>query len=504
MSLVYLMRRVYVARGLCAALAIAALVATAGPAAGQSEQSPAERIRELDARWLASARAGKWAEAEQDLKALAALEPDNPNHAYNLACALARQGRIEEGTAALLLAVARGFTNRAQVEADPDLAALHETDAYRSLLDGWDQVVAAAADARLKKMLEKLGPAYSSQRDDALRLIYISAFDPVVFGRAREEISRLARWWKTEVAPEEAGEGEPANRSGEEFVTVWLPTREDFIAWAKSYAGADFDRIGGVYQHDEKRLIAKGLGANLRHEFWHVLHWRDMARRNQRHPIWIMEGLCSLVEDVHEGPAGEMIVLPSWRTNIVRNLARGGHLTDWERLCAFDRAHFLDSYKLANYAQARAVFMYLAQRGLLRQWYATYTATWSEDPTGLSALRSTLGGDPEEIERDFRAWARALPEAPEEIEPGMATLPFAVEPINGQGFTITSVSLPRQAREAGLKTRDVITDIDGEPVREIYDLARVMSQRTPGGQATLSVLRRGAHFEAVVELIKAR
>ena len=86
----------------------------------------------------------------------------------------------------------------------------------------------------------------------------------------------------------------------------------------------------------------------------------------------------------------------------------------------------------------------------------------------------------------------------------MASLPFDVEPIDGQGLTITSVSLPRDARKAGLKMRDIVTGIDGEPVREIYDLARIMSRRTPGQSATLSILRRGEHFDVTLELVQAR
>ncbi len=483
-------------------ICLALLIGAAGPCIGQEPepQPTASRIHELNARWLESARNRDWDEAEKHLKALAALEPDNPNHAYNLACALAQQDRLDEATAALLLAIARGFTDRTHLESDPDLQPLRQTDEYRTLLDGWDEVVAAAADARLKKLLEQLGPEYASHRDDDLRLVYISAFDPVIFARAREEITRLARWWDEHVAPP----GEPDGDLAPPYVTVWLPTRMDFLAWARSYAGENYNRIGGVYQHDEKRLIAQGIGANLRHEFWHVLHWRDMTQRNQRHPIWIMEGLCSLVEDVQPGPAGEMVVLPSWRTNMVRNLARAGRLTDWERLCAFDRASFLSSTKLANYAQARAVFMYLAEQGLLREWYATYTAQWDEDPSGLTALIQTLGGDAREAERAFQSWARALPEAPEQIEPGMPTLPFHVEAADGQGLTMTSLPQSRSARRAGLKIRDVITDIDGEPVREMYDLARIMSQRAPGQTVTLSIMRRGEHFEVSLELVRAQ
>src|SRR5690606_3106481 len=75
------------------------------------------------------------------------------------------------------------------------------------------------------------------------------------------------------------------------WVVVILPTREDFTKWQlRKYGPAARTatrEVGGRYDHDTKRLIARDLGSTLRHEFLHVLHWRSMMHLGQRHPIWI-------------------------------------------------------------------------------------------------------------------------------------------------------------------------------------------------------------------------
>src|SRR6185369_8534018 len=114
------------------------------------------------------------------------------------------------------------------------------------------------------------------------------------------------------------------------------------------------------------------------HEFWHIMHWRDMDARAQQHPIWIMEGLCSLVEDVDTGPNGGMIPKPSWRTNMVRRLAKGGSLIPLEVLFATGYKTFMNDRPLAYYGESRALFLYLHQRGKLKDWYTFYTAAFKE------------------------------------------------------------------------------------------------------------------------------
>ena len=55
---------------------------------------------------------------------LAALQPKESAHPYNLACAQARQGHEEQALASLTKAVELGYSDAAHAQEDDDLASL--------------------------------------------------------------------------------------------------------------------------------------------------------------------------------------------------------------------------------------------------------------------------------------------------------------------------------------------------------------------------------------------
>jgi hypothetical protein len=283
---------------------------------------------------------------------------------------------------------------------------------------------------------------------------------------------------------------------------VVLPSRPDYLRWAAAKYGPAGQSVGGAYSHDEKRLVAMDLGSTLRHEYWHALHWRHMDQLGQRHPVWVMEGLCSLVEDVQPLPDGGFRALPSWRTNMAKRLGKGGSLMPWDVLFAMDQQRFIGSKPLAYYAQARAVFMFLADRGKLREWYAAYVQGFRTDPTGAAAFETVFGKPTSEVEKDFRAWLKDVPEVAEEIRPGMANVPFDVSPGTGDGIVVNSTPRGKSGRASGLRMRDVITSIDGEPVRDLNDFARVLGDRMPGEEIKVAYRRGKVYAETLVKLIQ--
>lgn len=459
-----------------------------------------------------------YTKAEALLRELVPLDHENFVPWYNLACALSMQGgkdKIEEGVKMLQQAIARGFADRTRLETDEHLANVRTTDAYRAIITSWDAMLAKRAervveDAKTQYKVGQPGSPYTLTRDEKLHLVYVSAFDPQLFAEGKKEIEQLTRWWERHVLPvdepwrAEKGQSTPT-------VLVLLPTRDDYYAWAKSRFGDLYDRIGGEYSHDNKKLVAMDLGATLRHEYWHVLHWRHMDQLGQRQPLWVMEGLCSLVEDVDTGPGDSMIVKPSWRSNMVRRLARAGSLTPWQTLFTMDRKRFIGSRPLAMYAQSRAVFMYLHERGKLRDWYTAYVQTFKEDPSGLTAMTTAFNRPLKETERDFRDWAKKLPEVVEEVGAGPANLPVDLGPGSGDGPEVTSqpaIDIVRGGRRpadtGGLKFRDVITSIDGKPVRDLQDLARILGEYEAGTTVTVGYRRGKQHAEAQVKLVPPR
>src|SRR5437660_1336837 len=79
-------------------------------------------------------QAGKYAEAERTCERLIALQPKESGHVYNLACAQARQGKVEPALRSLARAAELGYSDAAHALEDADLAALRQRPEFERLL----------------------------------------------------------------------------------------------------------------------------------------------------------------------------------------------------------------------------------------------------------------------------------------------------------------------------------------------------------------------------------
>ena len=77
----------------------------------------------------------QYVEAEALCRDLIKIIPHDPNGPYNLACVLARQGKLDEAITALDQAVSLGFNNAEHIETDNDLVALREREDFKKLLE---------------------------------------------------------------------------------------------------------------------------------------------------------------------------------------------------------------------------------------------------------------------------------------------------------------------------------------------------------------------------------
>jgi len=465
-----------------------------------SPVSSAQDAREYQRQAFDAFEAGDYALAESNLREQLELTPDDFVPHYNLACALSMQRRTDEAAAALQVAVAKGFSDLVQLEHDPYLADARETTAVRDLIDRWDAIMSARAAAEFEHLRESLGPSYVYQRDDNQRMIYACAFGAETLAQARAELDKVTRFGLENLFPELAETTE-----ADAWVSVILPNREDYLKWAVSTFGpgavSGMMGVGGQYSHDRKQLVCQDLGPTFRHEFLHALQWRHATRLGQHHPIWIQEGLASLVEDLDE-VNGRVVPVPSWRTNIAKRLARSGHITPIEKIPEIPRPAFTQSRALARYAEVRALFLYLYDTGRLLDFYTAFTENYKNDPTGVETLRTTLGGDWRTIERDYRAWLRNLEEVPEEIDRGMASIGVAIEPGSGDGPIVANVVFRRTGLD--LIKGDVITAIDGRPTRDMGELVRVLADYQPGQIVTLRYRRGSRHGTTQVTLVPKR
>lgn len=465
------------------------------PAPTQPESDAAQA--KVKARMLerSAARAideGDLQRADELLERQRLLEPRSHIVYYNLACVRSLMGFPGEAADLLGMSVERGFDDIHQLVRDPHLDALRDEQLYTQLIDHWPAILEARRDANLANVHTWLSGRYEDLRDELLRIDLVSAHDPTSTRQSLDELRALAQWGQShlfgDLLTNEYAPYDP-------WVIVVLPNEADFIKWSVGVLGASarqgFSRVGGAYVHDNKHLVAQDLGATLRHEFFHVLHWRDMTRRGQSHPIWIQEGLCSLVED-YDTRAGLIHPTPSWRTNIVKRLLRAGRLERIDKLAAYSQARFSSKRPLARYAHARTVFLYLADQRKLRDWYDAYTQTYDQDPSGVAALERVLAKPIDDIERDYREWIDSLPMVPETGADLHATLGVEIENGSGDGPVVLSVS--RDARErTGLRPFDRITSLDGQPTRDLNELIRRLGDHAPGATVPLTVRRGRVH-----------
>ncbi len=111
-------------------LGLLLLLAVSEVAAGSFEQALEEANRAIaEKQWQAAAEAFGAAAAVRDL--------DAGQH-YNYACVLALSGSVDRAIQALEAAVNAGYTDRAHMERDPDLAALRADPRYAKLLEHAD------------------------------------------------------------------------------------------------------------------------------------------------------------------------------------------------------------------------------------------------------------------------------------------------------------------------------------------------------------------------------
>lgn len=443
--------------------------------------------------------------AERLWKQWAEAHPQSFVPWYNLACSRSIRGDVEGAGEHMLTAIERGFSDLKQMQTDPNLRAFRTTETYRKIVASWPEFLDRRIDTDLEQARKMYGPRYNYTKDEKYRLAFVSAYDTITSRQAREEVRKTADWAIRTVFPD-LRDGDEADL--DPWVLVILPTPKHFMQWAvQTYGampGSATSQLGGAYAHDQKKLVTQDLGSTLRHEFFHVLHWRSQDRLGQRHPVWIQEGLASLVEDMDRTNRGRWEPAASWRTNSVARLAKMNRLIPIDRLVSMSRDRFANNRALANYAESRAVFMYLHDRGKLADFYRRYTETFGQDPTGLTALLETSGEDSAaDFDRAFRDWAKGLPEVYEQNSPPSLGIGVVLDISPGDGPIVRQV-LSRSAKDAGLRPGDILTGMNGRSVRDLNEFYRVLTGLREGQRVEVTYRRRSRHKRAKVEIVSQR
>jgi hypothetical protein len=417
----------------------------------------------------------KFADAKPLLEEMLKIQPDDPNHWYNLACAQSRLGEKATAVKSLETAVEKGWVGFVHLERDEDLENIRKEKGYRALVARKDELQKKRAEKINDELTKQFGAGCLHYIDDEHRLIFATTIDQRTLDELRATLTAYA----------DALGKELFTHKPERYVTIIIPK-----VWRDPL-------IGGFYNDANAVLTAKGFGGTIIHEFIHALHHGDIASYAQEHPIWVMEGLATLFED-SDVVNGRAEPEHNHRLNYILARAKVNRQVPWEKFMAQKQPDFL-RWPNYNYAQARYMFYYLHEQGKLALWYRYYLDTFAQDATGGLAWEKTFHKKVPEIEKDWVTWLLTLSELPLRVQEGDATLGLSVVPAN-DGLVIGRLHPDGGAAKAGLKLKDVIVRIEAERVDSPTDILKVLNGRKVGDKVNIEYRRGTEYQKTTVEL----
>jgi hypothetical protein len=441
--------------------------------------APADRIERCFAN-------GDYALAARLIEGELEQSPNDKDMLYNAACAWSLLGEPDRAVAYLRRSVEAGFRDLQKIRTDADLDAIRDHLAYKAIVDRLGrQPTVRRGDPQEQWRAIYGTDRYRYSRDDGRRIAYATALDPTSQQEMERMIDRQADQLRATLF---------VGDLPDYWLLIAVPTPADA---ARLFGD---ERTGGMYEHEKRRLIARDTGASLRHELVHALHYAHMMAINQKHPLWIQEGIAALYESYVLSADGSITFLPNERTNVVCGLARAGKLKHWDELFPMSAEEFMEEAPRL-YPQVRSIFEFLAERGMLVRWYEALQATVREDPTGSAAMVEAFGKPLREVEREWRRWVMSKPPVDLEVEAGDAALGIETRP-NGSndGVLVTRVLPGSAASRSDLKTGDVIVAVDGQPTRTLAELAAVIASRSVGDRVSVRARRAREYFQVEVAL----
>jgi hypothetical protein len=470
-----------------------------------------------------------FAAAEASMRSIVQLQPANVGARYNLALAIAASDdaqRVPEAASLIASAIEDGFSDARRILRDSTLASVREHPDVAALLSDWASVHERQRTTLVRRAQEDFASATHRLTLSELRIELLTNLPEDEAGLIASELAKVHAFVTAHALPSDAELGidailaaareanpQQATNNDALWAPPWsvviIPAKPDFDRWLQALLSPasqpaptaprslSSSAVGGLYDHASKRLVAIDAGPTLRHEFAHVLHQRLCERIGQVHPVWMLEGLATLVEDMDplagnpEDPASWMPTT-SWRTNAARRMAIAGVLPPLGSLARMPPEQFSGSRALAHYAGIRSAFVWLHEQGLLRALLREFITSKQHgigiESTGWKAMQhvATLAqpalASDDALERALRDAARARRTVPEETRPGSPTLGVVVEMRQGVGLVVVQVPAPtlRGPPPTTLREGDVIVRVKHFTTRDISELLRVLPLATEG------------------------
>lgn len=417
--------------------------------------------------------------------------PEDMNALYNVACTYSLMGEKRKALAFLKNAVDWGFIDFAHIESDPDLNSIRELDGYKELIanrTGFIKHSQANVVEALRERLLELGvwiDKYKIVTDPDRMLSYIYNKPEEKFQAIRTRLDEYAEaQWKHLFR----------NKPGSPIYIVML-SRKDTPKVLSGGIGGMFNPATNILFCGDSAMFTWLRSNVVMHEFTHALHWGDMNQQRQAHPIWLTEGLASLFES-SSLVQGKAVPVHSYRLTIVQQAVNAGRHVPWKRFISMNQLSFMRAPNLC-YAQARYMFFYMYEKGLLRKFYDEYTNynNHASDTRAAKAFESVFGKPIENVENDWIRWVNEQ-EAPEMPFLGIAQ---RLGPVQVQ---VGSVVPGSAADTAGMRLDDIIISLDGTVISNWDDFLDAISTKDPGDLVEILVLRNGKQVTLTTKLGK--
>lgn len=447
----------------------ASLAAGAEPAATIRDQL----LSELHSRYFANDYAGCLLLLEK----LRQIDPEDPEHAYNLACMRSRLGQPEAAIHDLKLAIDLGWADFRGMERDADLTAVRALPAFKDIRALNDDVQRRRAGRLVDQLRSEFGADLTVEVDHDLRIVFAAKVEPPVFSSTLDYLRQFERMLRREMF----------DHGFEQYVAVVIPDPD------RPIEGAPI----GFYQMQRRLLVARGVGRELNHEFTHAVHISDMEARGQMHAAWIVEGFAVFFESgrLHEG---RWIPEDSHRLNEIQKALREDRAIPFSRMARMGIDDLRTESAIA-YPQVGAILRFLHEAGVLRQFYRIYTENFLEDPTGLQALSRAMQSDLATVESRWREWTLAQTPVAEEI--GQRTPYVGLIAGSGRdGLLVKKLAPDSPLAAAGLRPGDVIEIFDERRITESQQFLQILSRRSAGDVVSIQYRRGGERHTTQVKL----
>ena len=465
---------------------------------GAASDTPREvALSEFEAEALAS----RWAAAQACCSRWLQNNPADPEFLYNSACMSSRLDDPRQAASLVVRAINSGFRDFSWMAEDPDLSSARQHES-------WGAVI-TAQDAAMAEIGGRAGVVVAPRQ--AMAATSLANWKGSHSNRAYkyETLENERLFLSHDLDAQSAAELRSMLQAEGRLLSrmLFTATQPDwvFIAVTRTVdADGAFDAPSntGAYDHGTRSLITRDSGASLRHEYVHALHFGHQQRLGQRHPIWILEGLASLFEDYQSAPDGSVKFLPNSRHNVAYKQVRSKQAKPWRVMCTMKFDTFMGD-PLRYYPQARSMFEFIADRGLLERFYREYTAGWKSDSSGARALERSFGVPLAEIDAQWRAWLLARGAVDDVVEAGDGALgvTLAEEP---DGARVTRVFGRSAADQAGLRVGDIIVGVGTRTVRSIAEAVEAVAAHHTGDRVEIRFRRRGAYQNVTVTLLPLR